>query len=63
MSLKNSGPLRGPTSTSCGGLRPLDQAFFALLAKKRAYHAVLARFMQFLLSGSNLSNFEKNFKK
>ena len=25
-------PLRGPTSSSCGGLRPLAEAFFALRA-------------------------------
>ena len=28
------GPLRGPTSSSCGGLRPSAEAFFALQAKK-----------------------------
>ena len=28
------GPLRGPTSSSCGGLRPMAEAFFALRAKK-----------------------------
>ena len=28
------GPLRGPTSSSCGGLRPSAEAFFALRAKK-----------------------------
>ena len=28
------GPLRGLTSSSCGGLRPLAEAFFALWAKK-----------------------------
>ena len=28
------GPLRGPTSSSCGGLRPSDDVFFALRAKK-----------------------------
>ena len=27
------GPLRGPTSSSCGGLRPSSEAFFALRAK------------------------------
>ena len=35
------GPLRGPTSSSCGGLRPLAEAFFALSGKKRAFYAVL----------------------
>ena len=28
------GPLRGPTSSSCGGLRPPAEAFFALRAKR-----------------------------
>ena len=28
------GPLRGPTSSSCGGLQPSAEAFFALRAKK-----------------------------
>ena len=51
------GPLSGATSSSCGGLRPLTEAFFALHAKKRAYYAVLAHFWQFLVSNSNLGNF------
>ena len=38
------GPLRGPTSSSCGRLRPSTKAFFALWAKKRAYYAFLAIF-------------------
>ena len=36
-------PLRGPTSGSCGGLRPSAEAFFALRTKK-AYYAVLVHF-------------------
>ena len=51
------GPLRGPTSSSCGGLRPSAEAFFALLAKKKNYYAVLAHFQQFLVSSSNIGNF------
>jgi hypothetical protein len=31
------GPLRGPTSSSCGGLRPSAEAFFALRAKKQLF--------------------------
>ena len=51
------GPLRGPTSSSCGGLRPSAEAFFALWAKnKKAFHAVLAHFWQFLVSSSNHGN-------
>ena len=46
------GPLRGPTSSSCGGLRP---RIFS--GKKRAYYAVLALFWQFLVSSSNLGTF------
>ena len=41
-------PLRGPTSSSCGGLRPSAEAFFALRAKKELIM---------------LSNFERNPKK
>jgi hypothetical protein len=29
------GPLRGPTSSSCGGLQPLAEAFFALRQKTK----------------------------
>ena len=31
------GPLCGPTSSSCGGLRPSAEAFFALQAKKELF--------------------------
>ena len=51
------GPLRGPTSSSCGGLQPLAEGFFCPLGKKRAYYAVLAHFCQFFVSSSNLGNF------
>ena len=50
------GTLRGPTSSSCGGLLAPAEAFFALRAKKRAYYAVLAHFWQFVVSSSNLGN-------
>ena len=33
-STRRYGPLCGPTSSSCGGLRPSAEAFFALWAKK-----------------------------
>ena len=39
------GPLRGPTSSSCGGLRP--RGFFCPPGKKRTYYAVLASFRPF----------------
>ena len=47
-------PLRGLTSSSCGGLRP---RLFLPFGQKRAYYAVLAHFWQFLVSSSNLGNF------
>ena len=31
------GPLRGPTSSSCGGLRPSAEAFFALRARNELF--------------------------
>ena len=34
LSTRRYSPLRGPTSNSCGGLRPSAEAFFALRAKK-----------------------------
>ena len=50
------GPLRGPTSSSCGGLRP--RLFFPFGQKKGAYYAVLVNFWQLLVPSSNLGNFE-----
>ena len=52
---KRYGPLRGPSSSSCGGLRPLAEAFFA----RRAYYTVLAHFWHFLVSRNNLGNFQQ----
>ena len=49
-------PLGGPTSSSCGELRPSAKAFFALRAKKELFFAVLAHFWQFLVSSSNHGN-------
>ena len=51
-------PLRGLTSSSCGGLRPTAEAFFALPAKKRVFYAVFAYFRPFLVFSSNFSNFK-----
>ena len=34
-STRRYGPLRGPTSSSSGGLKTLSEAFFALWAKKK----------------------------
>ena len=39
------------------------RGFFCPSGKKRAYYAVLAHFWQFLVSSSNISNFEKKTKK
>ena len=61
-------PLRGPTSSSCGGLRP--RAFFALRAKKELSMLFWPIFGNFLCPvvtlvtfSSYLSNFERNCKK
>ena len=51
------GPLCGPTSSSCGGLRPSSEGFFCPSGKKRPYYAVLANFRPSLVSSSDLSNF------
>ena len=53
------GPLRGPTSSSCGGLHPSSEAFFALL-EKRTYYAVLAHFRPFWSSVVTLVTFTRN---
>ena len=41
------GPLRGPTSSICGGQKK---------SKTRGYYALLAHFWQFLVSSSNRGN-------
>ena len=63
------GPLRGPTSSSCGGLRPSAEAFFALRAKKGLILLFCPIFGDFwcpvvtlVTFSSNLSNFERNPK-
>ena len=63
------GPLRGPTSSSCGGLRPSAEAFFALWAKKEIIMLFWPSFGHFwcpvvtlVTFSSNLSNFERNPK-
>ena len=40
---RRCGPLRGPSSSSCGGLRP--RPFFALWAKKGLFMSVLAQIL------------------
>ena len=60
------GPLRGPTSSSCGCLRPM---FFFL--QKKSLLCCFGQFFTFFLCpvvalvnfSSNLSNFERNSKK
>ena len=50
------GPLRGPTSSSCRGLRP--RLFFALRAKKRELIMLFwPIFWQFWVASSNIGNF------
>ena len=51
------GPLCGPTSSSCGGLWSLAEAFYAIWAKKMSLLYVFAHFWQFLVPISNLGNF------
>jgi hypothetical protein len=67
---RRHGPLRGPTSSSCGGLRPSADAFFALRAKKELIMLFWPIFGDFwcpvvtlVTFSSNLSNFERNAKK
>ena len=64
------GPLRGPTSSSCGGLRPPAEAFFALRAKKELFMLfwpVVGDFwcpvVTVVTFSSNLSKFEQTKKK
>ena len=63
------GTARGLTSSSCGGLEPLDKAFFGLREKNRASKLFVLISGNFWLSvvtsikfRSNLSNFEINPK-
>ena len=62
-------PLRGLSSSSCGGLRPTAEAFYALRAKKELFMLFWLTLGHFWCSvvtsvtfSSNLSNFEKNSK-
>ena len=64
------GPLGGPTSSSCGGLRPSAEAFLALRAKKEPIMLFWPIFGNFWCTVvtlvtfiSNISNFENNPKK
>ena len=52
---RRCGLLRGPSSSSCRGLRP--RPFFALRAKKDLFMSVLANILEFLVISSNLSKF------
>ena len=63
-------PLRGPTSSSCGGLQPLAKAFFALSAKKELsmmFWPILGDFwcpvVTVVTFSNNLSNFERTKKQ
>ena len=64
------GPLRGPTSSSCGGLQPSAEALFALWAKKELiilFWPIFGNFwcpvVTLVTFSSNLRNFERNPKK
>ena len=51
-STRRYGPLRGPTSSSCGVIRPSAEGFFCPSCKKRTYYAVLANFRPFWMYSS-----------
>ena len=62
-------PLRGPTSSSCGGLWPSTTAFLALRAKKELIMRFCPIFgnlwcpvVTLVTFSSSLSNFERNSK-
>ena len=64
------GPLYGPTSSSCGGLWPLAEAFIALRAKKEVimlfwpiFGIFLCPVLTLVTFSSNINNFERNSKK
>ena len=61
------GLLRGPTSSSCGGLWPSAEAFFALRARKELFWPIFGIFwcpvVTLVTFSSNLSNFKRNPKK
>ena len=45
LTTRRCGPLRGPSSSSCGWLRPLADTFFALQAKKDLFMSVFAQIL------------------
>ena len=64
------GPLRGPTTSSCEGLRPLAEGFFALLSKEEISMMFWPIFVIFwcpvvtmVTFSSNISNFTRKKKK
>ena len=59
-------PLRGLTSSSCGGLRPTAEAFFALWAKKglcMLFSLILGHFWCSVATSVTLSSNLRNFEK
>ena len=56
------GPLRRPTSSSCGGLRTSAKVFFCPAGKKKKLSCFFGKFLAILVSSSKLSNFKKNTK-
>ena len=68
--IRRYGPLRGPTSSSCGGLRPSAEAFFAHRAKKELimlFWPIFSNFWCLVITlvtfSNNIRNFERNPKK
>ena len=60
------GPLRGPTSSSCGGLWPSAEAFFALHAVIMLFWPIFGNFwcpvVTLVTLSSNICIFERNHK-
>ena len=65
--IRRYGPLREPTSSSCGGLGPLAEALFALWAKTSRFGPLYAIFLRTVITivtfSSNLRNLREEIQK
>ena len=57
--IRRYGQLRGPTSSSCGGLWPLAEGFFALRAKKWLFMLSWGNLRPFFVFSRNYSSFQQ----
>ena len=57
------GLLHGPSSSSCGGLQPSAEGFFALRAKKSSFHVALFILGHFQCSVETLVTLKKTKTK